>query len=132
TEALCRGDDVWLDLPVLDAEPLLPGAPPARLHFIGDEISAVLLHDVECDLEIFLWRRNKASNALDRLGDHAGDTAAGRSLDDLLDIARASNVTTRICELEWAAVAVRVHRVNDADLDGGATPTVHARETARE
>ena len=63
--------------PVLDAEPLAAGASPAGLHFVADEDAAVVAHDLVDDLEIFLGRRDEAADALDGLGDEAGDAAAG-------------------------------------------------------
>ena len=43
--SLGRGDDVRLDVPVLDAEPFVAGAAPGGLHFVGDEQAAVLSRD---------------------------------------------------------------------------------------
>ena len=76
-EAFGAGDDVGRDALLLDAEPLAAGAAPAGLHFIADEDAAVVAHDLVDDLEIFLGRRDESADALDGLGDEAGDAAAG-------------------------------------------------------
>ena len=71
--ALRAGDHVRRDFPVLDAEPFLAGAAEAGLHFVGNEKAAVILHDVEDDLEIFRRRSDESADALNRLGDERGD-----------------------------------------------------------
>src|SRR5262249_48381647 len=68
-QALGRRDDIGRDLPVLDAEPALASATPSSLDFVGDKETAVVLDDLEDDLEVFLWRRNESTHALDRFGD---------------------------------------------------------------
>ena len=54
---------------------LLAGASPSGLHFVADEDAAVIAHDFRDDREIFLRRRDKAADALNRLGDEARDAA---------------------------------------------------------
>ena len=94
-EALGAGHDVGRDAPLLDAEPLAAGAAPAGLHFVADEDAAVIAHDLLDDLEVFLGRRDEAADALDRLGDEAGDAAAGGGADQLLHVLRAADFADR-------------------------------------
>src|ERR1017187_2770295 len=79
-QRLGGGEDVRLDLPVLDAEPAFAGAAPAGLNLVGDEVAAVLFDDGEGDLEVLLGWHNKAADSLDGLGDHAGDGTRGGGL----------------------------------------------------
>ncbi len=124
------GEDVGLDLPVLDAEPAFAGATPAGLDFVGDEVSAVLLDDGEGDLEVLFGRRDEAADALDGFGDHAGDAAGGGGLDDGFDVLGAGDFAGGVGFAERAAIAVGVHRVDDADLVGGLAPGGDAGERA--
>ena len=55
---------------------LVARAAEAGLHLVGDAQPAVLADDVVDDLEILRRRRDGAADALDRLGDEAGDLAA--------------------------------------------------------
>src|SRR5205823_436646 len=61
-------DDVGSDLPLLDAEPAFAGASPGALHFISDKKTAIVLHDLENNLEIFFGRRNEAAHSLNWFG----------------------------------------------------------------
>ena len=115
-EALGAGHDVGRDAPLLDAEPLAAGASPAGLHFVADEDAAVIADDLLDDLEVFLGRRDEAADALDRLGDEAGDAAAGGGADQLFHVLRAAHFAIGIGQAERAAIAVRVVRVDDAGL----------------
>ena len=74
---------------MLDAPHLAAGAPEAGLHLVADEEAAVLLHDVDGDLEVAVGRDDEAADALDRLREEAGDLTGGRRLDQLLDVLRA-------------------------------------------
>ena len=102
--------------PLLDAEPLAAGAAPAGLHFVADEDAAVIAHDLVDDLEIFLGRRDEAADALNGLGDEAGDPAAGGGADQFLHVLRAAHFAIGIGQAEGTAVAVGVVRVHDAGL----------------
>ena len=128
--ALGRGDNVRLNLPVLDAEPLMPGASPGGLNFVGDEVAAILLDDAECHLEIFFRRRDEASDTLNGLGKKRGDAAGGRELNHIFDVLHAGNFAFGIFQSQRAAVAVRIHRVNNADFDGPAAPRIHSSKPA--
>jgi hypothetical protein len=91
--ALGHRHDLGLDVPVRDAEPGAARPAEARLHLVADEDAAVLPHDPHCDFEILVRRRDEAADALDRLGDEAGDPAGGRRPDQLLEILRAGDLT---------------------------------------
>ena len=67
SHAFGGSNHVRFHFPVLDSEPFVPGAPPAGLYFIGDEVAAILLHDTESHLEIFFRWRDEAGDALDGL-----------------------------------------------------------------
>ena len=71
--AFCGRDDVGIDLPLFDPEPFFAGAAPGGLNFVGDEEPAILLHDIEDDLEIFFRRSNKSTYTLNWLGDKRRD-----------------------------------------------------------
>ena len=60
---------------VLDPPELAAGAAEARLHLVADEDAAVLPDDADGDLEVLGRRRDEAADALDRLGEEAGDPA---------------------------------------------------------
>ena len=64
---------------VLDAPELAAGAAEAGLHLVADEDAAVLPDDVDGDLEVLRRRRDEAADALDRLGEEAGDPARSSS-----------------------------------------------------
>ena len=113
-DALGHRHDVGLDAPVLDAPHLAAGAAEAGLHLVADEQAAVLADDVDRDLEVLRRRRDEAADALDRLGEEAGDPAGRRRLDQLLDVLRALDAAaTGTSRRERAAVAVRRRRVLD-------------------
>src|SRR5262249_20194410 len=113
--ALGGGDDVRRDFPLLDAEPFLAGASPAGLDFVSDEQSAVILHDLENDLEVFLRRSDEAAESLDRFGDERGDLTRGGRLDHGFYIGRTGDVARRIGLAERTPIAIRIHRVRDAE-----------------
>ena len=81
--------DLGLDAAVLDAPPLAAGAAEAGLHLVADEDAAVLPDDLDRDLEVLLRRRDEPADALDRLGEEAGDLAGRGRPDQLLDVLRA-------------------------------------------
>ena len=110
------------DAPVLDAEPLAAGAAPGGLDFVGDEDATVLAHDIRDDFEVLFGRSDEAADALDRLGDEAGDAAGGGGADDLLDILRAFHFAGRVFEAERAAIAIRVDGMHDAGLGRAESP----------
>ncbi len=95
---------------------LPPVRPHAGLHFVADEHAAVFLHDVGHDREIFLGRRDEAADALDRLGDKSGDTAGSGGANHFFHILRALHFAGRIRQPVRTAIAVCVHRVDDAGL----------------
>ena len=110
-QSLGAGDDVGRDAVLLDAEPLAARAAPGGLHLVADENAAVLADDTGHDLKVFPRRRDEAADALDRLGDEAGDAAGSRGADQVLHILRALHIAIRIGEPERTAVAVGVVRV---------------------
>ena len=126
-QAFGAGDDVGLHAPLLDAEPFAAGAAPAGLHFVADEHAAIFLDDVGDDREIFLGRRDEAADALNRLGDEAGDAAGGGGADHFLHVVRALDVAGGIREAVGAAVAVGVHGVNDPGLRDRTEPPAGLR-----
>jgi hypothetical protein len=101
---------------MLDAEPLPAGAPPARLHFVADEETAVIAHDFLNDLEILFRRCDESADALNWFGDETGNAAAGAAANHLLHVLRAAHAATRVLETERAAIAVGVVRVHDSRL----------------
>src|SRR5882762_493819 len=113
-QSLRAGQNVRRHLPLLDAEPFLPGTAPAGLHFVADEESAVLLDDFENDLEIFLGRRDEAADPLDRFGDEGGDVSAGAGLNEIFDVVRARYFAGRIGQMQRATVTIRIHGVRNA------------------
>src|SRR6476661_1231572 len=72
-QALGGSNNVRRNFPLLNSEPAFAGASPAGLHFVGDKQPAIVLHDLEDDLEIFFRRRNEAANALDWLSQKSGN-----------------------------------------------------------
>ena len=80
---------------MLNAEPFVAGAAPGGLHFVADEDAAVIPHDAGDDPEVFLGRRDESADALDRLGNEAGDAAGGRRCGSALPCpARSARRTT--------------------------------------
>ena len=127
--AFGAGDDVGLDFPVLDAEPLLAGASEARLDFVRDEQAPVLLDDVEHDLKVFLGRGDETARALDRLGEKGGDRARGGRPDHLLHVIRALDTAAGISHPQGTPVAVGADGVRHAHADDAAlAPRGHGRE----
>ena len=115
---------------MLDAEPAFPGAAPAGLNLVGDEVAAVLLDDGEGYLEVLFGRHDEAADSLDGLGDHAGDGARGGGLDDGFDVLGAGDLAGGIGFAQRTAVAERVHGMDDAHLIGGFAPCGDASERA--
>src|SRR4051812_4056683 len=113
---------------MLDAEPLVAGATPCRLDFVGNKVAAILLHDVERHLEIFLGRGHETGDALDGLGEKCGNLPGGGGLNHLLQISHAGNIAIRILKSKRAAIAVRVHGMYDPYLDRPAPPSIDSRE----
>src|ERR1051325_3138751 len=104
---------------MLDAEPLLAGASPSGLDFIGDEEPAVFACDLGGALEIAGRRNDEAADTQDRLGHKRRDLAGGRRHDDILYVIGAGEPAVWIAELERAAIAVGRARMHDAcDLRG--------------
>src|ERR1041385_2281874 len=67
-ESFCGGNDVRRHFPLLNSKPAFAGTSPAGLHFVGDKQAAIILYDLENDLEILLWRRNESAHALNWFG----------------------------------------------------------------
>src|ERR1019366_8729655 len=107
-EALGPRHDVRNHAPMLDAEPLAAGAPPAGLHLVADEDAAVIAHDLLHDLEVLPGRRDIAADALNGFGDEGRDPAAGGGADQFLQIQSAADFAIGIGQAEGAAVAIRV------------------------
>ena len=107
-EALGHRDDVGRDAPILMRPVVMARAAEPALHFVGDAQAAVLADDVVDDLEILRGGRrvHDAADALNRLGDEAGDLARRLVLDDLLHFLRTLQVAGGILQPERAAVAV--------------------------
>src|SRR5438067_4117144 len=103
---------------------------PGGLNFVGDEVAAILLDDAECHLEIFFRRRDEASDTLNGLGKKRGDAAGGRELNHVFDVLHAGNLAFGVFQPQRAAVAVWIHRVNNADFDGPAAPRIHSSKLA--
>ena len=61
----------------LVAPEVVAGAAPAGLHLVGDEEDAVPVEHLLHRAEEPVGRRREPADALDRLGDHAGDVARG-------------------------------------------------------
>src|SRR5262245_62292796 len=91
---------------MLDAEPFVASASPARLHFIADEDAAVLANDRDSLLEILFGRDDEAARARNRLGHKCGDLTRGRGLDQLLHIFGAGDAAFGIGEFQRAAITV--------------------------
>src|SRR5690606_21271604 len=72
--------------PVFKTPELRSRAAKARLHFVGDTQSAVAADDVVNDAKILRRRCDCSADALDRLGNEAGDLAARFVLDHVLYI----------------------------------------------
>ncbi len=121
-EPLGAGEDVRHDAVVLDAEPAVAGASPGGLHFVADEQPAVAADDFGDDAEVVLGRGDETADALDRLGDEAGDAPGGGGADQLLHVARASQVAGGVGRSELAPVAVGVVRVDDSRQRRAAQP----------
>ena len=68
------------------------GAPPARLHLVGDEQDPVLVEDLFQRGEEPVGRDDEAAHSLDGLGDQAGDVPGGGRLDDLAQVGGAGGV----------------------------------------
>src|SRR5438067_11582870 len=101
-------------LPLLDAEPFLTRASPARLDLIGDEQAPVLLDDVEDNLEILLRRRNKAAYPLNWLSDKRGDLARSSGLDHGFHVLRAFNTALRWLHAIWTPITIGIQFMNNA------------------
>ena len=73
----------------LVAPEVIAGAPESRLHLVGDEEDPVLRQDLLHRAEEPVGRRREPADALDRLGDHAGDVAARAHVDDVAEVLHA-------------------------------------------
>ena len=111
------GEDVRFHVPVLDAEPLLAGAPEAGLHLVGDEEPAEFLDDLENLLEILQRGRDEPAHALDGLGQKSGDAPGGAGPDHVFHIIGAGDFAVGIAQFQRAAVAVGVDGVLDTHAD---------------
>src|SRR5206468_12973545 len=76
--ALGEGQQVGRDAVRLVPPEVLAGAAPPGLHLVGDEQHAVLVEHLAVPGEQAVRRVRVPAHALDRLGDQAGDVAAGR------------------------------------------------------
>src|SRR5262249_42448772 len=81
--AFGRSDDVRFDVPMLDAEPFVAEAAPARLDFVADEDAAVLANDRDGLFEILFRRGDESADAHDRLRPEGGGLGRTRGLDPL-------------------------------------------------
>jgi hypothetical protein len=98
----------------LDAPEVLAGSAPPGLHLVRDEQDPVFVEDLLHRTEQSIGRCAEATDALDRLDDHAGDVAGGRRVDHIAKIATARVDVLGVVEiLERAAVAVRAVHVTD-------------------
>ena len=75
--------DVRLDLPVLDAEPAVAGAPEPGLDFVADEHAPVRADHLGRACVVSRRRNDVAAHPLDGLGEQGGGAPRGRGLDDL-------------------------------------------------
>ena len=103
--ALGHGDEIGLDVEVLEAEPFARPAEAAD-HLVEDEEDAVAGADVADDGPVLLGGRVGPEGLLDGLADHGRDLFGVLELDDPLDVAGAEEVAGRVGEVEGAAVAV--------------------------
>src|SRR5947209_1636085 len=113
-ETFGGGDDVRLDVPVLDAEPLVASSAPGRLHLVGDEEAAVLARDLNGALEVAGGRDDEAADAEYGFGHEGRNLARRRSHNQFFDVFGAGQPAFGVAELEGAAVAVGSARVNNA------------------
>ena len=109
-DALGGDEDVGLDVPVVDGEPLA-GAAPAGHHFVGDHEHAVTVADFAQAREVFGRRNEDAVGADDGLDDDGGDVAF--VADHVLDVVGAGDVAGGIGVLDGAVVAVGLRREDD-------------------
>ncbi len=123
-KAFGTGDDVGDDVILLNAPPLVSGSAPGGLDFITDEDAAVFAYDSGDDLEVLFRRSDEAADALNGLGDHAGDAAGGGGADEFVDILGALHFATGVLKSEGAAVAVGVVGVDNAGLGDAAEAPV--------
>ena len=77
---------------------MLAGAPPARLHLVGDEKDAVLVEDLFQSGEEPVGWYDEAAHPLDGLGDQAGDVPRGGRLDDLAQVGGAGGIELVVTE----------------------------------
>ena len=100
--------DVRLDAGELDREHL-PGAPHARLHFVGDQQDAVLRRQLAQPLQELVRRDDVAAFALNRLDDDRRDFVGRDEMREqlVLDEVDARGRAALGRRAERAAVAVR-------------------------
>ena len=91
-DALGGDEDVGLDAPVIDGEPLA-GAAPAGHDFVGDHQHAVAVADFAQAREVLGRRNQHAVGADDGLDDDGGDVAL--VADHVLDVVGAGDVAGR-------------------------------------
>ena len=94
----------------------LPGAPHARLHFVGDEQDAVRLRQLAQPLQELIRRDDVAAFALNRLDDDRRDFVRRHQVHEelVLDEVEALRRAVSRREAERTAIAVRIRRVIDA------------------
>lgn len=118
---------------MFNTEPLVAGAAPGGLDFVGDEHATMLAHGFSDDAEVLGRGRDEAADSLDGFGDHAGDAAGGGGADEVFDVCGAAHFAIRIGESEWTAVAVGVVGEGDAGGRGpGVAPCLIAGERSGE
>ena len=104
-DPLGHGDEIGLDVEVLEAEPFARPAEAAD-HLVDDEEDAVAGADLADDAPVLLGGGVGSEGLLDGLADHGRDLFGVLELDDPLDVAGAGEVAGRVGEVERAAVAV--------------------------
>ena len=115
-DALGEGDHVGHDVVRLIAPEVLAGATPPRLHLVGDEEDPVLVEHVLHRPEEPVGRHGEPADALDRLGDHAGDVAGGGRGDDVAQVVRRTPRCTPASSRSRNGLRKRYAAVHVADV----------------
>src|SRR5207237_5751730 len=112
-KALCRSNDVRLDIPVLNAKPFFARTPPRGLHFVGDEKASVFTRDLDCALEIYRRWNDKAANSENGLSHERRNLSGRRRHNQFFDVVGAGESAFRVSELERTAITVRRARMHE-------------------
>jgi len=103
--SLSHGDDIRLDVKVLDPEPF-PGPSEPADDFIDDEKNTVFCADFPDQLPVFFGRGVGPEPLLDGFADEGGNLRGVFELDDPLKIMGTRDLTIGVGEMHRAAVAI--------------------------